>query len=174
MWYYWYHYHTKDKLLVPNHTDFLFSLIRYRKNKDRAASSLGSGAALMEHTVGKKGGLESLQGLQLKSNSRRDHEQGGFTGAWLQGAFALQSSRNNQEKVVWGYTTCKDREKLEGFIAQCTSKTNASRWHRETINPSAGCRITAGPAASSSAAILHSARQHSIRCNTLISIIILH
>lgn len=65
-------------------------------------------------------------------------------------------------------------EKLQGFTAQCTSKAHASRWHWETINPSVGCRLTAGPTASSSAAILHSSRQHSVRCNTLISIIILH
>ena len=76
---------------------------------------------------------------------------------------------------TWGAAASAcEREKLEGFTAQCTSKAHASRWHRETINPSAGCRITAGPAASSSAAILHSSRQQSVRCNTLISIIILH
>lgn len=48
----------------------------------------------------------------------------------------------------------------------CVCEVRASRWHRETINPSAGRRNTAGPSAS-----FLSSGQHSLRCNTQISTI---
>lgn len=51
----------------------------------------------------------------------------------------------------------------------CMCEVRASRWHRETINPSAGSRNAAGAAASDSATTLPSSGQHSLRCNTRIS-----
>lgn len=76
---------------------------------------------------------------------------------------------------TWGAAaSAYGREKLEGFTAQCTVKGNASRWHRETINPCTWCRIPAGPVASSPAAILPSPSQHRVRCSSPISTIILH
>lgn len=86
-----------------------FSLIGYkRRSSCRSPWIWGCSHGAYSVTADKKGGVESLQGSQLKNSSRRGHEQREFTGAWLQGAFALQSSRNHQERVVWSYTTCKD------------------------------------------------------------------
>lgn len=56
------------------------------------------------------------------------------------------------------------RGRLKGLGCMC--EVRASRWHRETINPSAGRRNTASPSAS-----LSSFGQHSLRCNTRISTI---
>lgn len=167
-----------------------FSLVGYKKKEKEkinpAADPFGSVAAPMGHTA-----FQQAKGELWKAHrapSWRTTPGGTMSRVVLQVLGCRQHLLCKAREIIkkgwvgatppaetWGAAaSAYGRKKLEGFTAHCTSKAHASRWHRQTINPSAGCRSTAGPAAFSPAAILHPPRQHSTRCNTLISIIILH
>lgn len=85
--------------------------------KAPSAVPLGSEAAPMEQTAlqQEKGSCGKPRGLPAEQDSRRDHEQSGFAGAWLQRAFVLQSPRNHPERVDRGYTIC---EKLQHLLRE--------------------------------------------------------
>lgn len=104
----------------------------------------------------------------------RQGSQSGFTGAWPQGAFDLQSSRKQQGRSVWGYTTCKD-------TGRCTLREREAEGFRMHVwgacqqmasgNHKSICWNTASPSASLPSASLPSSGQHSLGCNTRISTI---
>lgn len=71
-----------------------------------AAAPFGSRFAPMERYTTQREVWKAF-GHPAKAQPRQG-SRSGFTGAWPQGAFDLESSRRQRGRSVWGYTTCKD------------------------------------------------------------------